>query len=183
MENLPPEGVEPDKSSRPVLPMWTGPPCDERAYRIDDPRRYRRGGLGVVFEAVICSEAHGATLMGAPVGLKQLTGIDDERWQKLQERSARLAQVEHPGLSRHLGVFVGPRPWRDGREPDDDDDPQRYIVHLWVDGRPLADALHADPRTIVGWLRQVADGLDHLHTHRSGPFAHRDLHPPNIIVN
>ena len=162
--------------------MWTGPFGDERAYRIDEPRRYRRGGLGVVFEAVVCSDRHGPDLVEARVALKQLTGIDDYRWQKLEERSQRLALVEHRHLSRHLGVFAGPRPWRDGREPDDEDDPQRYIVHLWVDGQPLAEVVDTGVGAVLHWLRQIADGLDHLHAHPAGPFAHRDLHPRNVIV-
>ena len=163
MERRTSEHQQPDDAPRRPVPVWTGPPGDERAYRIDEPRQFRRGGLGVVFEAVICSELHGPELVGARVGLKQLTGIDDYRWHRLEERSPKLAQVDHPNLSRHLGVFAGPRPWREGREPDDDDDPQRYIVHLWVEGQALADAVDVDPWSILGWLRQVADGLDDLH--------------------
>src|SRR3990170_5003971 len=115
-----------DVPPRPSVPVWTGPAGDERAYRIDEPRRFRRGGLGVVFEAVICSDRHGPDLVGTRVGLKQLTGIDDYRWHRLEERSPSLAAVEHPNLSRHLGVFSGPRPTRDGAEADEDE-PQRYI--------------------------------------------------------
>lgn len=170
-----------DVPPRPSVPVWTGPPGDERAYRIDEPRRFRRGGLGVVFEAVICSDRHGPDLVGTRVGLKQLTGIDDYRWHRLEERSPSLAAVEHPNLSRHLGVFSGPRPSRDGAEADEDD-PQRYIVHAWADGRPLADAVDAGVGTVLRWLRQIADGLDELHGHHAGPFAHRDLHPRNVII-
>ena len=173
--------VNGDPPQRHNVPMWTGPFGDERAYRIDEPRKFRRGGLGVVFEAVICSDRHGPDLVGTRVGLKQLTGIDDYRWQRLEERSPSLAAVEHPNLSRHLGVFAGPRPRRDGAEADEDD-PQRYIVHVWADGRPLADAVDAGVGTVLRWLRQIADGLDALHGHEAGPFAHRDLHPRNVII-
>ena len=183
MEMPPDAGAEPGVPLPKPVPRWTGPFDDERAYRIDEPRRFLRGGLGVVFEAVISSDRHGAGLVGARVGLKQLTGIDDDRWVKLNERSSRLARVQHPNLSRHLGVFEGPRPERDGKEPDRED-PQRYIVHLWVDGRPMADAVgHADVDTVLRWLRQIGDALDHLHTQAAGPFAHRDLHPRNVIIN
>lgn len=166
----------------PSSARWTGPVGDEDSYKVDEPSRMRRGGLGVMFEAVVCSDRHGPAMVDTRVGLKQLTNVDDYRWHKLEDRTSNLASVVHPNVARHVEVFSGPRlRLADGLA--EDDDPQRYIVHVWVDGRPLAESVDAPLATVLRWLHEVAGALDHLHTHPEGPFAHRDLHPRNVIVN
>lgn len=68
------------------------------------------------------------------------------------------------------------------------EDERYHMVVDWVAGTPL-DALLAErgdpglpPTTVMGYLAQVADALDHLHAHRP-PIVHQDVKPANLILN
>lgn len=159
---------------------------------MDDPFRYRianilarqEGNLGTVWRATVESSEVPLPI-GTLVGVKLLDQgrVDDERFRKLEQRSTALSSVHIPGLARHIETFWGrppaESPLESGALPD-----QRYSVHEWVDGVPLQErAKTALPKEIVAWLQGAAQVLDAYHSHPAGPFAHRDLHPRNIVID
>jgi hypothetical protein len=157
---------------------FTGPPEDRRRYLVPDITRYRRGGVGVVFEAKMDHEGGDS---GRPVGLKMLTGIDEDRFAKLMARSDTLSKVEHPHLARHIECFIGPAP---SDEPVDEDEcDQFFSAHVWVNGRSLSENVpNGDVLQILRWGHQVGTAIDFLHSHTDGGLAHRDIHARNIII-
>ncbi len=163
------------------FPGWTGPRDDRRSYYVENRTDFRSGGLGVVYRATTTSWRIGLE-PGTVVAVKMFTGdVPEDRFAKLMERSVALREVNHPRLAHLLEVFVGP-PFVE--EPVEEDEAvERYCVHAWIEGEPLADVcLSASPAQVLQWGREVAEGLDHLHTHPAGPFAHRDIHPRNILI-
>jgi tRNA A-37 threonylcarbamoyl transferase component Bud32 len=62
-----------------------------------------------------------------------------------------------------------------------------YLVMDWIDGMPLNRLLAQSGapglplETVLGWMGQVAEVLDHLHAH-SPPIVHGDVKPSNVIV-
>lgn len=159
---------------------WTGPAEDRQRYFVPDVTRYRRGGVGVVFEAErrTMAATHAAPLK---VGLKMLTGIDEDRFGKLLERSAVLRTIDHRHLASHLECFLGPAPTDESLDEDEYD--QFFAAHQWVDGVSLKDKLaDARPRDVLNWGRQVGEAIDYLHNFPGGGFAHRDVHARNIVI-
>ena len=64
----------------------------------------------------------------------------------------------------------------------------RYVMVVdWVDGKSLQQVLEerGDPglpaTSVLAYLRQVADALDHLHRHAT-PIVHQDVKPANAIL-
>lgn len=158
---------------------YTGPLGDRKRYLVPDVTRYRRGGIGVVFEAQITRDRPDSDPV--KVGIKMLTGIDENRFAKLLDRSEKLCAVTHPNLARHLECFIGPVPTND--DVDEDESDQFFAAHEWVDGESLRERLgNADPRDVLNWGSQIAGALDHLHAAPGGGFAHRDVHARNIII-
>lgn len=158
-------------------PSYTGPADNRTRYEVPDRTRHMRGGLGVVFRALL-TETHAGLPAGTAVGLKLHSGIDEERFLKLANRSSRLAELDHPSLARHIECFVGPAPTPDAVEEEDCD--QFLSAHVWVEGKSLAKAMTDGPPAVtLGWLRHIADGLDYLH---AAGLAHRDVTPRNIVL-
>lgn len=157
----------------------TGPPTDRTLYGVRRPGSFRKGGIGVVYEAELRRDVadHPA---GTRVGLKLLSGVDEQRFRKILERSERLRAARHPHLAVHVDSFVGP-PLSAHRVAEEDAD-LFYSAHVWVEGTSLRDHEPAAPDAVLGWLGQVAAALDHLHTLPGGGFAHRDVHAGNVIV-
>jgi predicted ATPase/class 3 adenylate cyclase len=91
----------------------------------------------------------------------------------LGETRALLAMAPHPGV-----VLV-----RDDFFDGDD----HVMVMDWVPGTSLAELLdaHGDPglspTTVLAYVEQVANALDHLHGHEP-PIVHGDVKPANLIV-
>jgi len=163
-------------------PGWTGPAEDRRTYYVEDRTQFLAGGLGVVYRATTQTEIAGLP-MGTEVAVKQFTGeVTEERFGKLQERAPALEQVDHPNLARLVEVFKGP-PFVEG-PVDEAEATERFCVHVWVEGAPLSECcLDVEPLEILRWGEEAAAALDHLHTHPAGPFAHRDVHPRNIVIS
>lgn len=163
-------------------PGWTGPPADRSSYYVPDRSDYDSGGLGVVYKATIATERLGLQL-GTPVAVKVFTGdISSERFEKLRQRGTALKQVGHAHLARFVEAFYGP-PFVDG-DVNEIECRERLCSHVWVDGETLARRCMTAPALdILKWGGQAAQGLDYLHRHAFGPFAHRDIHPRNIIIS
>jgi hypothetical protein len=134
----------------------------------------------MLFRAVL-TEPVGDMPAGTPVGLKMVHS-DPARFAKFAERSSDLAKLRLPGLARHIESFTGPSLSQNPYEVLDAD--QHYTVHLWVDGVSLDEAARgASVAQVVVWFRQIATAIDVLHTAEAGPFAHRDLHPRNVVID
>ncbi len=123
------------------------------------------GGMGRVYLAR-------DTRLDRPVALKVLTPERLKNPQALArfEREARMgAQLQHENLVRiyDFGESAG-----------------RYFLAMeYIEGKTIATAIAErgpmPPATAVRLVRQVADGLDHIH--RKG-LVHRDVNPFNILV-
>ena len=117
---------------------YTGPAADRRRYFVPDVTRYRRGGIGVVFEAEVIAQ-HKVRGSGLKIGLKMLTGVDESRFTKLVERSGKLRAIDHPHLAQHLECFIGPTPTDEPADEDECD--QFFAAHEWVDGASLSERI------------------------------------------
>lgn len=157
----------------------TGPPDDRTRYGVRRPSSFRKGGISVVYEAELRRDLadHPA---GTRIGLKLLSGVDEQRFGKILERSEQLSTVRHPHLAVHVDSFVGPP--LSAHEVAEEDADLFYSAHVWVEGVALRDLEPAPPERVLAWLGQVAGALDHLHGLPGGGFAHRDVHAGNIIV-
>ena len=73
---------------------------------------------------------------------------------------------------------------REGFSLDED---HYAIVMDWIEGQNLADVLEERGRpglaskTVVEYVRQVGDALDHLHRH-SPAIVHGDVKPSNLVL-
>jgi hypothetical protein len=134
-----------------IDPGWTGPSEDRRAYRVDNRRAWRRGGLGVVYKAVLETDRLSPPGRGGLVALKLLTGVDEERFAKLRERSPRLAEVKHAGLATHLEVFVGPPVSSELLDETESD--QWFSANVWVEGPlPRHSSSNGGGRSRMRWI-------------------------------
>jgi len=163
-------------------PGWTGPAKDRRAFYVADRTEFLTGGLGVVYRATVRTDCLDVD-PGMVVAVKQFTGdVSDDRFEKLRARAEALKQVDHPNLAKLVDVFVGP-PFV-AHPVDEHEATERFCAHVWIEGEPLADRCKtATPDEILRWGSEVAEALDYLHGHCTGPFAHRDIHPRNIIIS
>jgi len=126
-----------------------------------------RGGQGEVARAV--DRVH-----GRQVALKLRTaGTAAERETLLGEARVLLGLRPHSGLPLVREDFF----------VDD-----RYVMVVdWIEGTSLASLLVREGApglpvpVALGWLRQVAVALDHLHGHRP-PIVHGDVKPANLIL-
>ena len=164
--------------------LFTGPHGDHRRYQVsagDDgqPLRAQSGGEGLVFKAVRLTDR-------TEVALKMLTSLPLDAFPQLHARTDPLRSVRHPNLMVHLETFVGTALISDPHPAADAFDVM-YSVAEWIDGTPLAEATHDQPiLEQLGWVTQIALGVDHLHNYRpvEAPegIVHRDIKPSNIRV-
>ena len=95
-----------------------------------------------------------------PAGDSVLAGFHRE--------AALLARLNHPGVPKVYDVGLA-----HGRP---------YLVMELIDGKPLAERLHAGPFGVAALVRLGTDVADALHAaHRAG-LVHRDVKPANIII-
>ncbi|MEZ4371180.1 MAG: serine/threonine-protein kinase [Polyangiaceae bacterium] len=135
-------------------------------------------GRYVVTE-LIGEGAQGQTLQaidkrdGTLVAIKRFSVRGASSWKdvELAEREARvLAQLDHPGLPRHLDHF--------------EEDGALYLVMTLVEGESLAELRQRgellDAAEVRSLLGQMAEILDYL-GQRAPPVIHRDIKPSNIV--
>jgi non-specific serine/threonine protein kinase/serine/threonine-protein kinase len=127
-----------------------------------------RGGMGVVYRAEQPSPRR-------VVAVKVLAPafLDPSVIRRFEQEAQVLARLDHPGIARilHAGVERVA-----GAELP-------YLVMEHVDGDPLGTSVHARGMGVEGRLALVADVCDAVqHAHQKG-VVHRDLKPPNILVD
>jgi tRNA A-37 threonylcarbamoyl transferase component Bud32/tetratricopeptide (TPR) repeat protein len=125
------------------------------------------GGEGTVFRALDHFHGRAVALKLRPVGPER------DREALLDEARALLAARPHAGIAVARDDFFA----------DD-----RYVLVMdWIEGTSLQHELAArgDPgfpaATVLAWLEQAADALDHLHRH-DPPIVHGDVKPANLIL-
>jgi serine/threonine protein kinase len=126
-----------------------------------------RGGEGEVIRAL-------DHLHGRRVALKvRAVGDEASRAELLSEARLLLSLSPHPGLPLVREDFFA----------DD-----RYVIAMdWIEGTNLEALLDRDgrpgldPAHVIGYLKQAAEALEHLHTH-DPPVVHGDVKPANLIL-
>ncbi len=161
----------------PCADRWyCGPTTDRWAYAVDDVTGIP-GGEGRVVRAQRRSRPDDPLGFTGIASLKLTTDHRPERVALLQDRWARLATIEHPGLARALEVFEGPGLFRTACPPLTED--VLYVAAAWVEGRPLRCVAPLDPPTAAALARDLAAALATLHGHG---MVHRDVHPGNVVI-
>jgi predicted Ser/Thr protein kinase len=128
-------------------------------------RELGRGGMGVVYLASQQS-------LSRPIAVKVLRPGEvtyGPLVQRFMEEARHLARLRHPNIvSVHeIGEAEG--------EP--------YFTMDYVEGESLANVLsreHLSPSRALAILNQVAEGVQHAHSHG---IIHRDLKPGNILLD
>jgi serine/threonine protein kinase len=122
------------------------------------------GGMGEVYRAR-------DTRLGRDVALKVLPeefSSDKERLARFEQEARTASALNHPNILTVYDV---------GREEG-----HSFIAMEMIDGATLRDIFTdpaAEPRTVLGYLAQVAEGLAKAH---AAGIVHRDLKPENIMV-
>jgi eukaryotic-like serine/threonine-protein kinase len=123
-----------------------------------------RGGMGVVYEV---EHVH----TGQRFALKALSERRDKLVERLKREARALALVQSEHVVRVTDADIAPEL---GGAP--------FLVMELLDGVDLerftGDA-PAPPGEVLGWLRQVARGLDKAH---AAGVVHRDLKPENLFL-
>jgi WD40 repeat protein/tRNA A-37 threonylcarbamoyl transferase component Bud32 len=124
-----------------------------------------RGGMGIVYKAR--DLATGRTVAVKVIRKDRLQHA--EAVGRFRREAQAAARVAHPNLVRVYG--------------SDQAGDAHYLVMEYVDGVTLQRVLEGAERPPVArvcdWVRQVADGLQHIH--ESG-LVHRDIKPANLML-
>jgi tRNA A-37 threonylcarbamoyl transferase component Bud32 len=145
-----------------LLARGARPDAAPQGFRI--LRTLGQGGMGVVYEAL--DEA-----LQRPVALKKLRAeiADNPRERARFLKEARtVAALKHPNIVEIHAIHEG----ADGL----------FLVFEKVPGETLHERLDRGPlppAETVAYLRQVAQALDHAHSHG---VIHQDLKPANVMV-
>ncbi|XP_077294350.1 TGF-beta activated kinase 1 isoform X2 [Arctopsyche grandis] len=122
-----------------------------------------KGTFGVVWKAL---------WRGTYVAVKN---IESEAERKAFNVEARqLSRVSHPNIVKLYGVCTK--------------DANFCLVMEFAEGGSLYNALHCSPKPTyqaahaMSWARQCAEGVAYLHAMRPKPLIHRDLKPPNLLL-
>ncbi len=126
-----------------------------------------QGGFGAVYRAW-------DTSLKVPVAVKENLDTSAEAQRQFEHEAQLLAPLRHPNLPRVSDHFFVPGQGQ-------------YLVMDFVEGKSL-EVLLAErggplgEAATLGWIGQVCDALEYLHT-RTPPIIHRDIKPQNIIIN
>ncbi|MGE4190933.1 MAG: protein kinase, partial [Thermoanaerobaculia bacterium] len=144
-------------------------------YRIVAP--LGAGGMGEVYRA------HDGKL-DRPVAIKVLPESvvrDAERVRRFVQEARAASSLSHPNIItiHDIGEAV---PVAEGGEPQADAAPVHFIAMELVEGRTLRQLYEdrsVEPRTLLSYLAQAAEGLAKAH---AAGIVHRDLKPENVMV-
>jgi serine/threonine protein kinase len=150
--------VETRQEELPVLPPGT---LLRERYRIEN--ELGRGGFGAVYRAWDMN-------LNKACAVKENLETSSDSQRQFAREATVLANLSHPNLPRVTDHFVIPGQGQ-------------YLVMDFVEGEDLASLLQKQRiipvEQALGWILQVADALNYLHT-RVPPVVHRDIKPANI---
>src|SRR5262245_3405468 len=142
-------------------------------------RKLGQGGMGVVYEAVDVER-------GARVALKTLPRFHPVALYRFKQEFRTLANLAHESLVPLYELISDGTTWFFTMELIEGVDFLTY-VHRTVSGAEADDETHgglepkcwADPDRLRSTMRQIVEGVLHLHDHG---ILHRDLKPSNVLV-
>lgn len=133
-------------------------------------RKLGQGGMGVVWLAEdTLLRNREVALKFAPPNIRD----DDSAIEELKQETLSGQALAHPNIVRIYDFFI--------------DEESAAICMEYVDGETLARLRTRqpgkifEPRQVTRWVSQLLDGLSYAH--RTARLIHRDLKPPNLIVN
>ncbi|HEX6624624.1 MAG TPA: protein kinase [Pyrinomonadaceae bacterium] len=135
------------------------------AYRIE--REIGRGGMGVVY---LAQRADGAFRMRAAVKVIKRGMDTDFVLRRFRHERRILASLQHYNIARlfDAGATEAGLP---------------YFVMEYIEGEPLYDYCDARQLPLRERLRLFAEVCDAVHYAHQKQVVHRDIKPPNILVN
>ena len=150
------------------MPLPSGQLINNR-YRI--LRLLGQGGMGAVYLA------EDGNLPGKQVAIKENLDLSQAAQDQFKREAMILARLKHPNLPQVTDHFVLPTG-------------AQYLVMEYVDGEDLDQALARrgplPEAEVLGWMGQVLDALEYMHTWvdpatgQVTPVVHRDIKPGNI---
>jgi eukaryotic-like serine/threonine-protein kinase len=130
-------------------------------------RRIKSGGMGAVYEVV---DAHLERARALKVMLPEMV-VDRAMCARFELEAKATAQVHSEHVVETIDYGVDPETGAP------------FLVMELLDGEDLETVLERrgplPPAEVVGWLRQVALGLDRVH---AADVVHRDLKPGNVFL-
>jgi heat shock protein HslJ/serine/threonine protein kinase len=130
-----------------------------------------QGGMGAVYLA------DDGNLPGKQVAIKENLDLSQAAQDQFKREAVILARLKHPSLPQVTDHFVLPTG-------------AQYLVMEYVDGEDLDQALARrgplPEAEVLGWMGQVLDALEYMHTWvdpatgQVTPVVHRDIKPGNI---
>lgn len=142
-------------------------------FEVANYQAHTRLGAGSQGETFLAADMRS----GRTVALKRLKLATASDWKSVElfeREGAVLARLDHPGVARFHEAF----------RAGDGEALSFFIAQEYIEGESLDRSLVRGERLgepeLRGFLRQMADILDHLHT-RNPPVVHRDLKPSNVM--
>lgn len=133
-------------------------------------RKLGQGGMGMVWLAKdTLLRNREVALKFAPPNIRS----DDSAIEELKVETLSGQALAHPNIVRIFDFFI--------------DEDCAAICMEYVDGETLARLRTGqpgkifEPRHVARWIAQLLDGLSYAH--RTARLVHRDLKPPNLIIN
>jgi len=145
------------------------------SYRIVAP--LGAGGMGEVYRAHDAKLDRAVALKILPAEVVQ----DSERVRRFVQEARSASSLSHPNIV-HVYDIGEAVPVDEGPEAVTDAANVHYIAMELVEGSTLRQLLHdrsVEPRTLLSYLAQAAEGLAKAH---SAGIVHRDLKPENVMV-
>jgi serine/threonine protein kinase/Tfp pilus assembly protein PilF len=142
-------------------------------------REIGRGGMGIVFEAEQIT-------LGRRVALKVLQGAAHVAVDRFRREAQAAGRLHHTnivpvfGVGEEAGHHFYVMPFIEGEGLDAWLARQTQPIARGGNDTAITTPRVAHPRTVVGWMIQVADAL--AHAHEAG-VLHRDIKPGNLLLD
>jgi serine/threonine protein kinase len=157
-----PEGVNVVTEEKPSVRLY---PSQILRQRYQIRRVLGQSGMGAVYQALDMN-------LNRVCVVKELFYTSPKFQEKFQDEINLLAGIVHPYLPQVVDAFIEPNGLQ-------------YLVTDWLGDETLRDLVERSgplsESVSVGWVRQVLDALDYLHS-RTPPMVHLEVIPDNIQI-